>query len=177
MGNMAAKNRAGTGFVLLLIILCLNGASCTSIPSRRVSQSGEMVAVEKPLGVAATLRFEDVPIPAGFNIVRDQSFVYQDSAIRVGLLRYTGRANASQIILFFKSQMTLYNWSIMNVVEFGNITLNFIKGEESCVITVEPLTTKSLVNIVISPKSGTLRTGFSSAFTSSDTGYNRREKY
>jgi len=149
---------------LFIFIISITIAGCTSIPERRVTESGEVVTVEKPLGVASTLRFEDVPIPAGFNLMRDQSFIYQDSSIRVGLLRYAGRANPAQIIAFYKSQMSLYNWNLVNVVEFGNITMSFVKADENCLITIEPLTTKSLLNIVISPKSGTLNTGIGSAF-------------
>lgn len=141
-------------------ILIFNFLGCSSIPTRRVTEKGEVITVEKPLGVASTLRFEDIPVPNGFNIVRGQSFIYQDASVRVGLLKYSGWAKASQVISFFKSQMPLYNWNLINVVEFGNITMNFVKADESCVITVEPLTTKSLINIVISPKSGTLTTGF-----------------
>jgi hypothetical protein len=60
--------------------------------------------------------------------------------------------------------MSLYNWNMVNVVEFGDITMTFVKADENCLITIEPLTTKSLLNIVISPKAGTLNTGIGSAF-------------
>ncbi|MDD5449230.1 MAG: hypothetical protein PHO42_01345 [Candidatus Omnitrophica bacterium] len=147
---------------IIYAVLIFGLLGCSSIPSRTVSESGDVVRVEKPLGVSTFLKFEDVPVPAGFNLVRDQSFIYQDNALRVGLLRYAGRANSSQITSFFKAQMPLYNWDIINVVEFGNTTMNFVKSDEDCIITIAPLTTKSLINIVICPKSGTLSSGFGS---------------
>jgi len=126
----------------------------------RGTEGGEAARIEKPLSVALTLRFEDVPVPAGFGLLRDQSFIFQDGSTRVGLLRYSGRANASQVIAFFKTQMSLYNWELQNIVEYGNITLNFLKSGENCVVTIEPLATKSIISIIISPKTGTINTGF-----------------
>jgi len=152
--------------ILVLIVAGICGAitltGCDSLPSRRSSDTGEPVHVEKQLDVATTLRFDDIPTPAGFNNLRDQSFVFQDSSIRVGLLRYAGRPNANQVAIFFKTQMTLYNWELENTVEHGIATMYFTKGEETCVITIEPLTTKTVVNIVISPKKGRMSTGIGS---------------
>lgn len=150
-----------TTLIIVLGLVSMNG--CSSIPSRRVTDTGEIVTVEKPLGISSVLRFEDVPVPDGYSIIREQSFVYQDAAIRVGLLRYSGWAKPDQIISFYKSQMPLYNWNLINVVEFGNIHMSFVKNDENCTITVEPLTAKSLINIVISPKSGNITTGFSAS--------------
>ncbi|MDD5585253.1 MAG: hypothetical protein PHV55_09415 [Candidatus Omnitrophica bacterium] len=144
-----------TGCILIL-------AGCTTITTRRSTESGEIVHVEKPLSVAAALRFEDIPIPSGFSGLRDQSFIFQDGSTRVGLVRYAGRAGSSQVINFFKTQMALYNWDLLNVVEYENTTLNFIKSSESCVITIEPLTTKTIISVVIAPKTGTINTGFGS---------------
>lgn len=141
-----------------IALICASG--CTNMPVRRASESGEAIRIEKPLGVSATLRFEDVPIPSGFNNIRDQSFVFQDASMRVGLLRYFGRANADQVIAFFRSQMALYNWDLQNIIEHGISTMNFIKSDETCVITIEPMATKTVLSVVISPKKGTMTTGF-----------------
>lgn len=147
-------------YVLAMVfgLTVLNG--CSSVPSRRVTDTGEIITVEKPLGVATVLRFEDVPLPAGFNTIKEQSFIYQDASLRVGLLRYSGWAKANQIVAFFKSQMPLYNWNLINVVEFGDTHMSFVKNDENCTITIESLTAKSLINIVISPKTGNISTGF-----------------
>jgi hypothetical protein len=144
--------------IVIFALAILNG--CSSVPSRRITETGEIITVEKPLGVSTILRFEDVPIPAGFSIIREQSFIYQDASIRVGLLRYSGWAKPNQIIAFLKSQMPLYNWNLVNVVEFGDTHMSFMKNDENCTITIEALAAKSLINIVISPKAGTIATGF-----------------
>lgn len=147
-----------TAIAVVFGLAILNG--CSSVPSRRITDTGEIITVEKPLGVSTVLRFEDVPIPTGFNIIREQSFIYQDASIRVGLLRYSGWAKPNQIVAFLKSQMPLYNWNLINVVEFGDTHMSFVKNDENCTVTIEALAAKSLMNIVISPKSGTIATGF-----------------
>lgn len=147
------------GLLGITAIFIISG--CISLPSssRRSGDSGD-TRIEKPLPVAASLRFEDIPIPADFNIIRDQSFVFQDGNTRVGLMRYTGRANSNQVVTFFKNQMSLYNWDLINIVEYGHITLNFTKSSESCVITVEPLATKTIIGVMVSPKTGSMSASF-----------------
>ena len=150
----------GNAILGVCAVLIISG--CTSMPTAtRSGDAGEGVRIEKPLSVAAILRFEDVPIPSGFNILREQSFIFQDGSTRVGLVRYAGHANESQVITFFKTQMTLYNWDLLNTVEYGHITMNFVKSNENCVVTIEPFTTKTIISVIISPKTGSINTGFS----------------
>jgi len=144
-------------FLAICAILAISG--CASLQPRGEGGSGNL-RVQNPLNVAGTLRFEDVPTPALFKNLRDQSFVFQDGATRVGFLRYSGRPNADQVISFFKTQMPLYNWDIINIVEYGNITMSFAKSNENCMITVTPLTTKTIISIVVSPKTGKISSVF-----------------
>jgi len=139
------------------VILAISG--CASLQTGGRDESGAL-RVKKPLSVAGTLRFEDVPTPERFRNLRDQSFVFQDGGTRVGFIRYAGRPNADQVISFFKTQMPLYNWDIINIVEYGDITMNFVKSSESCIITITPLTTKTVISIVISPKTGKISSAF-----------------
>lgn len=143
--------------VAICAILAING--CASMQPRGEGESGNL-RVQNSLNVAGTLRFEDVPTPALFSNLRDQSFVFQDGATRVGFMRYSGRPNADQVISFFKTQMPLYNWDIINIVEYGNITMSFVKSSESCMITVTPLATKTIISIVVSPRTGKISSAF-----------------
>lgn len=149
----------GFSYLIVMLAVPLVITGCTAMPIKSASGSDQVSHIEKPLGVADDLRFEDIPIPAGFSALRDQSFIFQDASLRVGFLRYSGRANANEVITFFKSQMTVYNWDLQNIVEHGLTTMNFIKSDETCIITIEPLATKTLINIIISPKKGSVTTG------------------
>jgi len=142
----------------LCIILVLSG--CGMFSSKRKSAILEPVRYEKQLSVAQTLRFEDVPVPDGFDIMRDRSFVFQDTSTRVGFLKYIGREDPNKIIAFYKTQMPLYNWNLLTVVEYGNISINFSKGNENCIITILPSSGKSIIDIMLSPKGSTTTPGF-----------------
>lgn len=114
---------------------------------------GKAAAEPKPLDVAALLRFNDIPIPAGFNIIDSGSFAFQNDNTRVALLKYIGGKIADQVVQFYKEQMPVYNWSPINIIEYERRILNYEKESESCIITVESQGRKSIITIAISPKS------------------------
>ena len=130
---------------LLISLVVLSG--CASI-----SSSGRADGPTKELGVASALKFEDVPVPAGFRIVSDQSFSFQNELTRVGILRYAGRANAQRVIQFYKDQMPMYNWQFVNMIEYDRSLLNFEKADQTCTITVEAGVTRTALAIAVAPK-------------------------
>lgn len=107
----------------------------------------------KSMGVASMLRFDDVPVPVGFKTLNNESFAFQNDVTRVALIKYSGSKNADQMVLFFKEQMPLYNWSPINIIEYERRILNYEKGSESCIVTIESKGMRSIVTIAISPKS------------------------
>ena len=114
---------------------------------------GKSSTEQKALDVSTLLRFNDVPVPAGYKVLNSESFAFQNDAIRVALLKYVGSRTQDQVVLFYKEQMPTYNWSPINIIEYERRMLNYEKGSESCIITVESKGRKSIVIIAISPKS------------------------
>jgi len=98
-------------------------------------------------------KFPDIPIPSNFHLQSDKSYAFMNADIRVGLLRYSGKAYGDDIVNFYKEQMPLYNWSLLNVVEYGPKVLNFEKGAETCSILVESKGKRSFIIISVNPKS------------------------
>ena len=105
------------------------------------------------LAVASRLKFDDVPVPSGFKIIREDSFIFQDSSVRIGLIKYAGRPNAEDLVNFYKDQMPLYNWNLINIVEYGRAVINFEREGQTCIVTVEPYSTKTILTIAIAPRS------------------------
>ena len=70
-----------TGLILSLLAMLLTQGCASNGYSTR--ENGEI----NELNVATTLKFEDVPIPAGFRILSDQSFSFQNEMTRVGVLK------------------------------------------------------------------------------------------
>ncbi len=143
---------ARINFVLVVFLfLALALSSCATGYQGR-SYSDDSVG-GKSMGVASMLRFDDVPVPVGFRTLNDESFAFQNDVTRVALIKYSGSKSADQMVLFFKEQMPLYNWSPINIIEYERRILNYEKGSESCIVTIESKGMRSIVTIAISPKS------------------------
>ncbi|MFA5093347.1 MAG: hypothetical protein WC543_05345 [Candidatus Omnitrophota bacterium] len=101
----------------------------------------------------AILKFSDVPVPVGLKQIPQDSYSFESSGIRVGVLKYQGKGNADQITNFYKEQMTMYNWNLINIVEYGQRLINFDRETESCIINLEPKGSSIILTIFLGPKS------------------------
>jgi hypothetical protein len=73
----------------------------------------------------------------------------------VGVLKYQGKNNPDQVVNFYKEQMAMYNWNLVNIIEYGQRLLNFERENESCIITIEPRGSSIILIISLGPKSQT----------------------
>jgi len=48
----------------------------------------------------------------------------------VGVLKYQGKTNPDQVVNFYKEQMAMYNWNLVNIVEYGQRLMNFERENE-----------------------------------------------
>lgn len=134
--------------ILFLIVsfFVLTGCTTTSIK-------------DKPLGgpallePQAMLKFSDVPVPAGFKLLPKDSYSFESTGVRVGLLKYQGKANTDQVTNFYKEQMLMYNWHLLNIVEYGERLLNFEREAETCIISLLPKGNTTTITISLGPKS------------------------
>ena len=104
----------------------------------------------------ALLKFSDIPVPVGLKNLPQQSYSFENSGVRVGVLKYQGKSNPERVITFYKEQMAMYNWSLVNIVEYGIRLMNFERDNESCIITIEPKGSNVLLIISLGPKSQNL---------------------
>jgi len=132
---------------LLLISMIFLLAGCT-IYSRDPGISNNPSLLEPQ----TMLKFSDVPAPAGFKLLTQESYSFESGGVRVGLLKYRGKAEVDQVVNFYKEQMAMYNWELLNVVEFGQRLLNFNRESESCIITLLPKGQSITITISVGPK-------------------------
>jgi len=107
----------------------------------------------------AILKFSDVPIPEGLKPLPQTSYSFENAGVRVAVLKYQGRANIDQLINFYKEQMPMYNWNLINIIEYGQRLLNFERENETCIITIQVAgfwNEEALVTISLGPKSQNL---------------------
>ena len=136
-----------SSFVMSAVCLMLLSA-CVSTPSR-----GSDPTQVSSLEPAAMLKMQDVPVPAGFVFVPEESYAFQSTNFRAGLLRYKGKGGGDQVIVFFKEQMPMYGWNLVNIVEYERRLLSFEKDQEACIITVEGKDNRLVITVSIAPKS------------------------
>ncbi len=108
---------------------------------------------DKPLEPANSLRFSDVPVPAGFKLLPQMSYSFENNGVRVALLKYKGGGSPDQVLNFYKEQMSIARWDLINISEFGQRLLNYERDGESCIVTIQPLTASIMVSVAIGPKS------------------------
>ncbi len=135
--------------VLLFVPLCLCAIAllgCAATPGRDTSRRSTLLEPQ------AILKFLDVPIPAGFKALNEKSYSFETQGVRVGALKYQGKANPDQVVNFYKEQMSMYNWNLLNIVEYGNRLLNFDRENETCIIDMEVKGNNIILTISLGPK-------------------------
>ncbi len=135
-------------YLMIFVIMAVAGCATSGSVSR-----DDDLAPAKALNVSAALKFEDIPVPSGFNIISSQSFTFENDVLRVGILKYRGRADAGRVVNFYQDQMPLYNWRFMNVLEYGRRIMNFEREDQNCIIVIEPLHMSTGITITVAPKS------------------------
>ena len=147
------KTSLGKYFLVFILAFFLVGCATTNGgSSSELSELEEGAFDSTTLAVTAKLRFDDLPVPAGFKLVQDKSFIFQTEGTRVALLKYAGRAKQQDVLEFYKEQMLLYSWELLNVVEYGKSILNFERAGQSCIVTIEPKGGKQIITISVAPK-------------------------
>jgi len=97
-------------------------------------------------------KFSDIPSPSGFKLVEKDSYIFEASGIRVFFLKYTGRAEIDKVVSFYREQMSMYDWHLLNVVEYGERMLNFDRPKETCIVRIISEGRNVIVTISVGPK-------------------------
>jgi len=137
------------GFITLYVLLTtvfLSGCA-TLIKSEKDTLP------QGPIEPQANLKLSDVPVPVGFRLIPKDSYSFESAGIRVALLKYQGKANPDQLVNFFKEQMMMYNWNLLNAIEYGERMLNFDRDNETCIVNLTPKGNNAvIITISIGPK-------------------------
>jgi hypothetical protein len=134
-------------FILCLVSILLSGCASASSKNKQMAPSSL-------LEPQATVKFLDIPVPIGFKFLPKDSYSFESSGVRVGVLKYQGKAeNPELVINFYKEQMPMYSWVLLNVIEYGDRLMNFERENESCIISLVPKGSNISITISLGPKS------------------------
>ena len=141
-------------YVFIVVALCtfgfiLSGCATISNMFSKDRQMGSSALLEPQ----AMLKFSDVPIPVGFKALPKDSYAFESQGVRVGVLRYRGKANVDRVVNFYKEQMPMYNWNLLNSIEYGECLLNFDRDNETCIVSLLPKGSSITLTISLGPKS------------------------
>jgi len=135
--------------ILLLAVICFWLAGILGC----ASLSGTDSAASQTLQAQTILKFSDLPVPAGFRMLAKGSYAFESSGLRTGLLKYQGKASLDQLINFYKEQMPVHNWALLNITQYGDCIMNFEREQESCIISITPKGSTSIISMAMGPKS------------------------
>lgn len=134
-----------SGAALALVVLC----GCASSNKKDQAVSG-IPAILEPQSL---FKFGDIPVPAGFKLLPKDTYAFESGGMRVGVLKYQGKAGPDQVVAFYKEQMPLFKWELLNSVEYGDRLMNFERSNESCILTISPKQMGgTLITISLGPK-------------------------
>jgi len=133
---------------VLLVLSALILSGCALMDKKELSTTSGLL---EPQAVA---KFSDLPVPMGFKLLATNSYSFESGGVRVAVLKYRGKATPEQVIGFYKEQMPIYSWNLLNIVEYGERMLNFDTDRETCVIRLDPSSLGSItITISLGPKS------------------------
>ncbi len=133
-------------FMLLSFVLSISGCAST-LSKENITKNDAL------LEPSALVKFIDIPVPAGFKIIPLDSYSFETAGVRVGVLRYQGKAKPEQAVNFYKEQMPMHNWNLLNVIQYGEMLLNFDRETETCIIQLIPRGNNMTISISLGPKS------------------------
>lgn len=132
-------------WVSLFLITSLSCGCATIFQKNKPEESG----ILEPQSI---VKFGDIPVPVGFNLMLNESYSFDNNGLRVGMLKYRGKADIERVVNFYKEQMAIYNWNLLNVVEYGQRIMNFDRDTETCIITLLPKGRTTIITISVGPK-------------------------
>jgi hypothetical protein len=136
-----------------LWLLFLGSASVVLFTGCASTEQKKDMNTSSTLEAQALARFSDIPLPTGFKLIPQSSYSFESSGVRVGVLKYQGKANPDQVLNFYREQMPMYNWRLLNVTEYIDRVLNFDRDNETCIITLSGRGSSVTITIFMGPKS------------------------
>lgn len=134
---------------LAVLFLCLSVFIFLGCASTEKNKQANATMLEPQV----LLKFADVPVPVGVKSIPQGSYSFESSNVRVGVLKYQGKVDPEQVVNFYKEQMPMYNWFLLNAVEYGDRILNFDRENETCIINLQCKGNNVVITVSLGPKS------------------------
>lgn len=141
------KRKNMTGIIFFLCVAVLFTAGCAGLKKSKATGSSRVLEPQE------TARFSDIPVPSGFKPVIEDTYSFENAGVRVAVLKYQGKVDINRVIDFYKEQMLMYDWNLLNVIEYGQVVMNFDRSNETCIVNLTPKGKNVLITVSLGPKS------------------------
>jgi len=142
----------------VLLLVCIVSVLCVGCVTGGTKEGGtqdeSLPVLKEGLLPSDSPRFDDVPVPEGFRINSDRSFVYEDSEIQIGFIEYTGRKELSDVVDFYREEMKNLGWQWLRDLEFGGIEMIYSKEDRRCFIRIRSKLGQTTISVILIPKEG-----------------------
>jgi hypothetical protein len=101
---------------------------------------------------SATSPIADVPIPAGFEMINDESTAKSTAGSNVRFVDhgYKGSDDLLPVVRFYREQMPSKGWTFTEQLQnHKEITLRYTKSAEDCTVVVTPGTFSTHIRVLI----------------------------
>jgi len=138
--------------LILALLVPLCACSYVKTPVLAFNDDGEYLpgTVGQGLVAAPTSLIPDVPTPVGFKVVNELSGHTWNGQVREVYHVYQGRSKDGDAAAFYQRTLPSNGWNLQDIKVNGNTTtLNYSKGGERLLITIEEGWSVTTVNIDI----------------------------
>ena len=137
---------------ILLVLAVFMLPSCSTW-DRITGKKSDPPPPPPPPPTGQYLDFDDVKIPAGLDLDRDESFVYESQSIKAGVLTFSGMQKVTDMLTFFQDNMVRDGWKQMSSFKYRKNILIYTKPGKVCLIVVvyPPPFNKITVEVWVSP--------------------------
>ena len=81
--------------------------------------------------ISRTSRF-----PAGLELNRDGSFIYESERLKAGLLGFKTQGSVTELVNYFQKNMLKDGWSLLSSFKYNKNILIYTKPDKVCLISV-----------------------------------------
>lgn len=95
--------------------------------------------------------FPDIPVPKELAYVPEKSFVYENPAMKAGVMFLNGNVEMQSLENYFKINMAKNGWRYVNSFRYRDVVLNYQKEDRTCNIKMSRGSFQTEVEIWVGP--------------------------
>ena len=123
---------------------------CAKAPPMNPPADPAQGVPQRPL----TLQFSNIPIPSGFTLDREKTFIYESGSgnVKVGRLHFSVWNPVEEVVEYFRNEMGQKGWRPIRIIEHKVTVMMYETDTELATVIVQPSLGKTQIEIQVGPK-------------------------